>query len=263
MKLTNALLCLCFFLGCSLQQAIAQSFSVTGKVKNKTTGESFVGATVTIDGTSKSTVTNNEGNFTISVSKGVTLVITFSGMTPVRYQVMNAGFIEIQMEEASKSLNEIVVIGYGTKKRKELSTAISSISAKEITATPVADAAQALQGKVSGVTIVQGSGAPGGTGGTGIKIRGISSLTGTNNPLIVVDGYPLPDQGADNILNSFGTGDIESIDVLKDAAAASIYGVRASNGVIMITTKRGRAGRTSLSVDIYRGVQNAWSLPTL
>ncbi len=263
MKLTNALLCLCIFLGCSLQQAMAQSFSVTGKVKNKTTGESFVGATVTIDGTSKSTVTNNEGNFTISASKGITLVITFSGMTPVRYQVINAGFIEIQMEEASKSLNEVVVIGYGTKKRKELSTAISSISAKEITATPVADAAQALQGKVSGVTIVQGSGAPGGTGGTGIKIRGISSLTGTNNPLIVVDGYPLPDQGADNILNSFGTGDIESIDVLKDAAAASIYGVRASNGVIMITTKRGRAGRTSLSVDIYRGVQNAWSLPTL
>jgi TonB-linked SusC/RagA family outer membrane protein len=242
---------------------MAQSFSVTGKVKNKTTGESFVGATVTIDGTSKSTVTNNEGNFTISASKGITLVITFSGMTPVRYQVMNSGFIEIQMEEASKSLNEVVVIGYGTKKRKELSTAISSISAKEITATPVADAAQALQGKVSGVTIVQGSGAPGGTGGTGIKIRGISSLTGTNNPLIVVDGYPLPDQGADNILNSFGTGDIESIDVLKDAAAASIYGVRASNGVIMITTKRGRAGRTSLSVDIYRGVQNAWSLPNL
>ncbi len=146
---------------------------------------------------------------------------------------------------------------------RNLSTSISSISAKEITSTPVADAAQALQGKVAGVTIVQGSGAPGGTGGTGIKIRGISSLTGTNNPLIVVDGYPLPDQGADNVLNSFGTGDIESIDVLKDAAAASIYGVRASNGVIMITTKRGRAGRTTLSVDMYAGLQEAWKLPTL
>ncbi|MBC7650614.1 MAG: SusC/RagA family TonB-linked outer membrane protein, partial [Deinococcales bacterium] len=111
--------------------------------------------------------------------------------------------------------------------------------------------------------IVQGSGAPGGTGGTGIKIRGISSLSGTNNPLIVVDGYPLPDQGADNVLNSFGTGDIEKIDVLKDAGAASIYGVRASNGVIIITTKRGKAGKTSLTVDSYAGSQKAWSLPTL
>jgi TonB-linked SusC/RagA family outer membrane protein len=110
---------------------------------------------------------------------------------------------------------------------------------------------------------VQGSGAPGGTGGSGIRIRGISSLTGTNNPLIVVDGYPLPDQQADNILNSFGTGDIESIDVLKDAGASSIYGVRASNGVILITTKRGKAGKTSLTLDVYRGIQQAWQLPTM
>jgi TonB-linked SusC/RagA family outer membrane protein len=96
-----------------------------------------------------------------------------------------------------------------------------------------------------------------------MRIRGISSLTGTNNPLIVVDGYPLPDQGADNILNSFGTGDIESIDVLKDAAAASIYGVRASNGVVMITTKRGKAGKTNLNVDVYHGIQNPWRLPKM
>ncbi len=155
------------------------------------------------------------------------------------------------------------MIGYGTKKRKDLTTAISSVTAKDIAALPVADAAQALQGKVSGVTIVQNSGAPGGTGGTGIRIRGLSSITQGNNPLIVVDGYPLPDQNADNILNSFGTGDIESIDVLKDAAAASIYGVRASNGVIIITTKRGRAGKTNLTVDMYAGIQNAWSLPTM
>jgi hypothetical protein len=165
------------------------------------------------------------------------------------------------MEESVS--NEVVVVGYGTKKRKDLSTAVSSVTAKDINSTPVADAAQALQGKVSGVTIIQNSGAPGGTGGTRIRIRGISSITGTNNPLIVVDGYPLPDQNSDNVLNSFAPGDIESIDVLKDAAAASIYGQRASNGVIMITTKRGRPGKTSLTVDIYRGIQQAWQLPSM
>ncbi len=262
MKLKLAFLCLNFIVGALLHQALAQTL-FTGKIKNKTSGEALTGASIKIDGTTRSTFTDNEGNFSISSSIGEILVITFSGMTTINFPITKTGFIEIQMEESSKILNEVVVIGYGTKKRRDLSTSISSISAKEITAAPVADAAQALQGRVSGVTIVQGSGAPGGTGGTSIKIRGISSLTGTNNPLIVIDGYPLPDQGADNVLNSFGTGDIESIDVLKDAAAASIYGVRASNGVIMITTKRGKAGRTSLSVDVYRGIQQAWSLPTM
>lgn len=263
MKLRITLICLSIFLGSFLQQALAQNMTITGIVKNKTTGDAMAGATISIVGATNSTITDVNGNFSISVKKGERLYVTYTGMTPVRAQVNNAGFIEIQLEEANKSLNEVVVIGYGAKKRRELSTSISSVSSKEIAATPVADAAQALQGRVSGVTIVQGSGAPGGTGGTGIKIRGISSLTGTNNPLIVVDGYPLPDQGSDNILNSFGTGDIESIDVLKDAAASAIYGVRASNGVIMITTKRGRPGKTTLTVDVYRGIQQAWKLPTV
>lgn len=263
MKFTDLLLTIIIFLGCSLQQVVAQNLTITGNVKNKTSGEALIGVTVTEEGTSKSTLTDANGNFAISVSKEANLIFTFSGMETIRYKVTTAGSVDILMEAVSKSLDEVVVIGYGTKKRRDLSTSVSSISSKEITATPVADAAQALQGKVSGVTIVQGSGAPGGTGGTGIKIRGISSLTGTNNPLIVVDGYPLPDQGADNVLNSFGVGDIESIDVLKDAAAASIYGVRASNGVIMITTKRGKVGKSSLSVDVYRGIQQAWSLPSM
>lgn len=248
-----------------LGQAWGQTLPVTGKVKSKTSGEPLVGATVAIKGTSSAVTTDAQGNFSINVpQKGAVLVISFVGMRPVELAVKaNNLSPEIQLEEMSGNLNEVVVIGYGAKKRRDLSTSISSVTAKEITSTPTADAAQAIQGKVAGVTIVQNSGAPGGTGGTGIKIRGISSLTGTNNPLIVVDGYPLPDQGADNILNSFGTGDIESIDVLKDAAAASIYGVRASNGVIMITTKRGKPGKATLNVDIYRGIQQAWQLPKM
>ena len=263
MKVKLILLGLCFFSEGFFHQALAQNFTITGSVRNKVTGEALAGATITKDGSSVSTTSDATGKFSIPAQKGSTLLITYVGMLSVRYKVTQPGEINILLEEVSQSMNEVVVIGYGSKKRRDLSTSVSSISAKEITSVPVADAAQALEGKVSGVTIVQNSGAPGGAGGTGIKIRGISSLTGTNNPLIVVDGYPLPDQQADNILNSFGTGDIESIDVLKDAAAASIYGVRASNGVIMITTKRGKPGKTSLTVDIYRGLQQAWQLPEM
>ncbi len=237
--------------------------NVTGKVKAKSTNEALVGVTILVKGTKINTLTDITGSFSIPAEKGATLVISFVGYNSSTIKINNTSVLEVQLTEIDKSLDEIVVIGYATKKRKDLSTAISSISAKEIAKAPVADVAQALQGKVSGVTIVQGSGAPGGTGGSGIRIRGISSLTGTNNPLIVVDGYPLPDQQADNVLNSFGTGDIETIDVLKDAGAASIYGVRASNGVILITTKRGKAGKTSLTLDVYRGIQQAWQLPTM
>ena len=265
MNLRLAFLNAVIFLTLFTNFALAQDFKVSGKVRNKTNGEVLNGATVTIKGTATAVATDAMGQFSISVpEKGAVLLFTYTGFKTVTYPVKNKmSNIDILMEDANGSLNEVVVVGYGTKRRKDLSTAVSSISAKDITSTPTADAAQALQGKVSGVTIVQNSGAPGGTGGTRIRIRGISSITGTNNPLIVVDGYPLPDQNADNVLNSFGTGDIESIDVLKDAAAASIYGQRASNGVIMITTKRGRPGRASITVDIYRGIQKAWDLPDM
>ena len=263
MKLKFTLLCISIFLGSILHQAMAQNIEVSGTVVNKSTGDGLVGVSVVVDGSTISAATDANGKFSISSPKGSTLVFTYIGMDAVRYAVTKSEVITITMDGSGKNMDEVVVVGYGTRKRKDLSTAISSVTAKDITSTPTADAAQAIQGKVSGVTIVQGSGAPGGTGGTGIRIRGISSLTGTNNPLIVVDGYPLPDQGADNILNSFGTGDIESIDVLKDAGALAIYGVRASNGVIIITTKRGKAGKTNLSLDVYRGIQQAWQLPKM
>ena len=255
-------LLLLLMMGSSLQ-LMAQQLQVKGKVRNRFSGDALNGATITVKGAGNSAMSDATGSFTIEMSeKGGTLEISYTGMKSTTYKVASGTkYIDVLMDEATG--NEVVVVGYGTKKRKDLSTSVSSISAKEISATPVADAAQALEGKVSGVTIVQNSGAPGGTGGTRIRIRGISSITGTNNPLIVVDGYPLPDQSADNVLNSFGTGDIESIDVLKDAAAASIYGQRASNGVVMITTKRGRPGKASVTVDIYRGLQKAWNLPTM
>ncbi|HNP23155.1 MAG TPA: SusC/RagA family TonB-linked outer membrane protein [Panacibacter sp.] len=238
--------------------------TLTGLIFDQKTGLPVEGVNIVIKGTKLGTTSDRTGSFKINVANDSdVLVFTIIGYAPQEIVVGSNTNIQVQMTATSGTLNDVVVVGYGTRKRKELTTAISSLNAKEIAVTPVADAAQALQGKVSGVTIVQGSGAPGGTGGTQIRIRGITSLTGTNNPLIVVDGYPLPDQGADNVLNSFGTNDIESIDVLKDAAASSIYGVRASNGVIMITTKRGKAGQSKMSVDVYRGLQQAWQLPEM
>jgi TonB-dependent starch-binding outer membrane protein SusC len=263
MKPKNRFLFLTLVLVLLCQFCAAQNLTVKGVVKSKASQEPLVGVNITEIGTLNSVSTDVKGEFSISVTTNAKLAVSYVGYAAQTITIKNAEFLEILLQDAAKTGEDVVVVGYGSKKRKELSTSISSISTKEINATPIADAAQALQGRVSGVTIVQGSGAPGGTGGTAMRIRGISSLTGTNNPLIVVDGYPLPDQGSDNILNSFGTGDIESIDVLKDAAAASIYGVRASNGVIMITTKRGKAGKTTLSVDIYRGLQQAWQLPKM
>ena len=262
MRLKQAILFAVILLLGAVNFTFAQ-MKISGKVKSKVTGEGLSGATIFLKGTTLNSVTDSKGDFTITTpDKGGTLTISYAGMRTVDIKVSGENkVLEIVLEETIG--NEVVVVGYGTKKRKDLSTSVSSVSSKEISATPVADAAQALQGRVSGVTITQNSGAPGGTGGTRIRIRGISSITGTNNPLIVVDGYPLPDQNADNVLNSFGTGDIESIDVLKDAAAASIYGQRASNGVIMITTKRGKPGKASLTVDIYRGLQQAWQLPKM
>lgn len=237
---------------------------VKGKVIDEKTNLPMAGVSVVVKGSASGTQTDNSGNFTISApSINAILVFSTVGYEPKELQANAEGPLVVTLFTSSAILTDVVVVGYGTRSRKALSSSVSSISSKEIVARPVADAAQALQGQVSGVTIVQNSGAPGGTGGTSIKIRGITSLTGTNNPLIVVDGYPLPDQGADNVLNSFGTGDIESIDVLKDAAAAAIYGVRASNGVIMITTKRGKAGKATMNVDFYQGIQEAWKLPEM
>lgn len=238
---------------------------VSGTIKDKTSGAPLDGVSITIKSMpGKGTISDKDGNFKIEVTgENTILVASLVGYQAYESKVKAGDNLQIGLNAQSQTLNEVVVVGYGTRKKKELTSSISSVSGKEINSLPVADAGQALQGKVSGVTIVQGSGAPGGTGGTQIRIRGLSSVTGTNNPLIVLDGFPLPDQSADNILNSFNVNEIESIDVLKDASAASIYGVRGSNGVIMITTKRGKAGKTSFNIDVFRGIQKSWYLPEL
>lgn len=242
----------------------SSSFILTGTVTDKSTGFFLEGVSVKINDKQKGTITDKNGAFSLSINNNDTEVIFSAiGYEQQNIKISSTAAVNIAMVTKAQGLNDVVVVGYGTRKKKELTSSISSVSGKDINGLPVSDAAQAIQGKVSGVIITQGSGAPGGTGGTQIRIRGISSVTGTNNPLIVLDGFPLPDQTADNVLNSFNINEIESIDVLKDASAASIYGVRGSNGVIMITTKRGKAGKTSVNLDVYRGIQQAWYLPKM
>jgi len=248
MKFKLTLLCLAVFLGCIFQQVGAQNLSVTGKVKNKSTGDPLVGATVSVEGASASAITDATGNFTLSVQKGARLVITYTGMEPSYYRANAAATISIMMEEAKNTMTEVVVVGYGTQKVTKVSGAISSIKSADIQKLHPVRVEEALQGTVSGVNVIQ-SGSPGSK--PLITLRGISSYGG-NGPLIVIDGIP----AAQDDLNSINPSDIESITVLKDAATASIYGVAGGNGVLVVTTKTGRKNqKTEYSINSTYGIQ--------
>ncbi|MCC3151754.1 TonB-dependent receptor [Hymenobacter sp. BT770] len=235
----------------------AADVPVSGRVTGPD-GVGLPGVTVLVRGTSLGTSTGSDGAFSLTAPEGSTLVFSFVGFTTQTALVSaaNGGAVNISLKEDTQKLNEVVVVGYGTQQRGSVTGSVASVSGAEIAALPVADAAQALQGKAAGVTITSNGGAPGGAAGTSIRVRGITSA-GNNHPLFVVDGFPLPDSGEDQ-LNVISPNDIESIDILKDASATAIYGVRAANGVVIITTKRGKAGRSTINVDAYRGTQQAW-----
>ena len=231
----------------------AADVPVSGRVTGPD-GAGLPGVTVLVRGTSIGASTNSEGTFTLNAPEGSSLVFSFVGFTTQTVAVpAGGGSINVELGEDTQRLSEVVVVGYGTQQRGSVTGAISSVNAQEIVRQPVADLTQAIQGKVSGVTITSNGGAPGGAAGTSVRVRGITSA-GNNNPLYVIDGFPLP-EGGDNQLNAISPNDIESIDILKDASATAIYGVRAANGVVIITTKRGKAGKTTFNLDGYRGLQ--------
>ena len=219
-------------------------------------GSGLPGVTVVVRGTTIGTTSGADGGFSLEAPEGSTLSFSYVGFIAQAVVVTstNAGNVSVTMRESAQDLNEVVVVGYGTQERGSVTGAISSVGAADIARQPVADVTQAIQGKVSGVTITSGGGAPGGASGTAIRIRGISSA-GNNSPLFVVDGFPLPD-GGDSQLNAISPNDIESVDILKDASATAIYGVRAANGVVIITTKRGKAGKATVNFDGYAGSQS-------
>lgn len=218
---------------------------VRGIITDKT-GEPLIGVSVTVKGTGKGTVTDMNGKWSLSVSEGSVLNFSYIGYSAETVKVGKSNSYNISLSEDNQILDEVVVIGYGSMKRKDITTAVSVVSTADIDERPIIDAAQALQGKAAGIQVVQPSGAPG--EGMSVRVRGATSVQASNEPLYIVDGMP-----NDNI-SSLSPADIESMQVLKDASSAAIYGARAANGVVLITTKRGKVGNPQVKFSAYVGL---------
>ncbi|CCH53990.1 TonB-dependent receptor [Fibrisoma limi BUZ 3] len=235
---------------------------ITGKVTSDA-GEELPGVSVVIKGTSTGTVTDASGNFTLNVpDNNAVLVFSFVGFQSKEVPVNNQTTLNVTLATDVRALSEVVVVGYGTQRRQELTTAVTSVNSKSIERQPVSGFDQALQGQAPGIQVTSPTGAPG--AGINVRIRGNNSVSLTNSPLYVIDGVPvLPTYDRElgvgnqrpNPLNTLNPNDIESIDVLKDGAAAAIYGLRASNGVVVITTKRGKTGKAQVNFNAYYGIQ--------
>ena len=204
--------------------------------------EAIIGASIQEKGTTNGTITDFDGNFVLEVSSAdATLVISYVGMQTVQLPLAGSTQVNVVLKEDQEVLEEVVVIGYGTQKRKDLTTAVSSVDTENLDKIPITSAAQAMQGKAAGVTVVKPNGQPG--AGMVVRVRGTTSMNGSNDPLYVVDGVPMTD------ISFLAPNDIESMQILKDASSAAIYGSRAANGVIMITTKAGSASKERMNVD--------------
>lgn len=231
----------------------AQQITVQGVVKDQT-GETVIGASVMEKGTTNGTITGIDGDFSLNMSSNGTLVVSFVGYKTQEVQVKGQKQLQVVLSEDAEMLDEVVVIGYGTMKKSDLTGAVSSIGNKDIKDSPVSNLGQAIQEKISGVQIVD-AGKPGDN--VSIKIRGLGSINNCD-PLVVIDGVP-----TDLGLSSLNMADVERLDVLKDASATAIYGSRGANGVVMITTKRGTEGKGKLAVSANYSFQNATNVPSL
>ncbi len=235
---------------CFTNVLFAQS-TIKGKVTDAD-GNPLQKVSVQVKGTTRLTSTNSDGEYSISAAKDDALIFTSVGYVAQTLPVNSAADINVSLALQNKGLDEVVVIGYGTQKKRDLTGAVSSVKAKDLVLSSSPEVGSMLRGKVAGLTIRQNSAQPG--GGLDILVRGAGSVNASNAPLFVVDGFPITDleqpasggryqAGTQSILSSFNPNDIESIEVLKDASATSIYGSRAANGVILITTKRGSEGK--------------------
>ncbi len=228
---------------------------ITGRVTDEK-GDALPGVNILVKGTQQGTVTDVEGRFTINIPDDqAVLVFSFVGYVSQEIIAGNRSSIDILLSEDEKNLEELVVVGYGVQRKRDLTGAISSVKAEELTLTSTPDVGRALKGKLAGLMVRENSAQPG--GGIDILVRGAGSVNASNAPLIVVDGFPISDlqqpssggrynAGTHSVLNSFNPNDIASVEVLKDASATAIYGARAANGVILITTKKGAQGKATL-----------------
>jgi len=245
----------------------AEKVKVIGVITDDESGETLIGVNILEVGKGNGTVSDYDGSYSITVEKGSILSFSYTGYLTKEIKIVDGGRYDIILENNAAQLEEVVVVGYGTQKRSDLTGSLSSVSSEELKALPSTGLDQALQGRAAGVLVTQNSGAPGGA--VSIRIRGIGS-TLTAEPLYVIDGVPVvnDNQGTSanfseldgggqntNALNTINPNDIESIEILKDASATAIYGSRGANGVVLITTKRGKNGKSALAFETYFGVQ--------
>jgi len=250
--------------------AFAQSREVSGKVTAASDGYGIPGANVVVKGTTQGTITDIDGSYRLSVPDGYnTIVFSFIGYSNKEANIDGQSVINIQLEEDIQQLSEVVVVGYGEQDRKTLTSSIVSVDAKSIENVPMPSPDQLLQGRAAGVQVTANSGEPG--GGMMVRVRGSTSIggAGSSDPLYVIDGVPIVAGNLaqttfgqpTNALADLNPADIASMEVLKDASATAIYGARAANGVVLITTKRGKTGEAKISVNAYAGTSSAWKDP--
>lgn len=263
---------LTLFIGCICYTLSAQQVTVTGSVTDGKDGSPLPGVSVAIENTSKGTTTDINGNYSIEVENGEALIFSFIGYASQKVIVTDQSVIDIKLLEDIMQLDEIVVTGYGVTKKSDVTGAVTSLKAEDFNQGMVTTPEELMQGRISGVQITSNSGEPG--SGVMVQIRGANSIRSNTMPLYVIDGVPLDIQNtspdganaaginssasATNPLNFLNANDIESIDVLKDASASAIYGARAANGVIIVTTKRGKEGKSDIS---YSGYTSVSTLP--
>lgn len=240
--------CLAIFLTLLTFTAFAQK-RVTGTVKDNETNTGLPGVSILVKGTTRGTVTDADGKYTIEASEGATLVFSSVGYVTQEIAVGSSNVIDIILVADVKTLGEIIVTGYGSQSKRDVTGAVATIDSKQLLSVPAANVAQAMQGRIAGVN-VSNDNSPG--GGVMVRVRGFGTI-GDNSPLYVIDGVPTKGN-----LNTLNLNDIENMQVLKDASAASIYGARAGNGVVIITTKKGKAGKPKFTYDMYYGSQSPW-----
>ena len=252
-----------FFAFASASAAYAQDVTVSGKVTDATDGSLLPGVTIAVKNTTTGTVTDVDGKFSIKVKKDAVLVFSYVGYQAQEITVTEQRNLEVSLSVGTKSLNEVVVIGYGSVKKQDATGAVAAISQKDFNLGAISSPQQLIVGKIAGVQVTTTGGAPGGD--AIIRIRGGSSINANNDPLLVVDGVAIDNastSGARSTLGMLNPDDIETYTILKDASATAIYGSRASNGVIIITTKKGVAGTKKVGVE-YSGNLSVYTVPKM
>ena len=245
MKKIQFIICLSLF---SLMLQAQNQFKVNGVVKDAVTNELMIGVSLFVPGTNTGTVTGINGDFTISVPLNATLRVSYIGYVTQEIKIEGPKNLTVLMVPETNLIDEVVVVGYSVEKKRDVLGAVSKVNSEELTKIPVASAQDALQGRVAGVEVSAQTGAPGAP--ISVRIRGASSISSSNDPLYIVDGIPV--EGA---LSNLSPNDIDNITILKDASSAAIYGSRASNGVVLITTKSGNSGEAKVSYNTQFGFQ--------